>query len=160
LRLSAIRQSWEPAIRWVFHFVSRFTRDMTLGVRGLVIDQEGKVFLIKHSYVAGWYLPGGGVERGETVRDALVRELHEEGNIELTGTPEFFDFYFNARESARDHVALFVVRDFRQTAEPVPDYEIIAHGFFAPDALPEDTTPGTRARIAEVLRGVPVAERW
>jgi hypothetical protein len=57
-------------------------------------------------------------------------------------------------------VVLFVVRAFRQTAEPVPDREIVAHGFFAPQALPQDTTISTRARIAEVLDGAPVAETW
>jgi 8-oxo-dGTP pyrophosphatase MutT (NUDIX family) len=133
---------------------------MTLGVRGLVLDAEGRVFLVKHSYVAGWYLPGGGVERGETGQQALVRELREEGNIELTGAPVLFGFYYNPKDAPRDHVALFVVRDFRQSAAPLPNHEIVAHGFFAPDALPEGTTPATRARLAEVLRGAPVAERW
>ena len=57
-------------------------------------------------------------------------------------------------------MALYVVRDFRQTAPPVPDHEIVAHGFFAADALPSDTTAGTRARIAEVLGGAPASERW
>jgi len=57
-------------------------------------------------------------------------------------------------------VALYVVRDFRQAAAPVPDHEIIAHGFFAVDALPNDTTAATRARIVEVLGGAPVSERW
>ena len=51
----------------------------------------------------------------------------------------------------RDHVAVYVVREFRQTAAPVPNHEIVAHGFFPLDALPHDTTAGTRARIAEVL---------
>jgi ADP-ribose pyrophosphatase YjhB (NUDIX family) len=125
-----------------------------------VLDPQGRVFLVKHSYVAGWYLPGGGVEHGETLREALARELREEGNIEIAAAPELFGFYFNPKDSTRDHVALFVVRDFRQTAAPVPDHEIIAHGFFAPDAMPDDTTAATRARIGEVLHGAPVTERW
>jgi hypothetical protein len=57
-------------------------------------------------------------------------------------------------------VAVFVVRDFRQSAAPVPDREIIQHGFFAVDALPNDTTAATRARIIEILGGAPVSERW
>ena len=160
MSFSSLRRACEPLIRFALHSVWRFSRGVTLGVRGLVIDAEGKVFLVKHSYVAGWYLPGGGVEQGETAREALERELHEEGNIELAGAPELFGFYFNPKDSPRDHVALFVVRRFRQIAAPVPDHEIVAHGFFPPDALPEDATPATRARIAEVLRGAPVPERW
>ena len=142
------------------HLYWRMSRGLTLGVRGLVIDGQDRVFLIKHTYVSGWHLPGGGVEPGETVVDALARELKEEGNIELAGKPAQFGIYFHPTVSRRDHVVLFVVRDFRQPAAPVPDYEIMAHGFFLRDALPHDTTRATRARIAEVMSGAPVSARW
>jgi 8-oxo-dGTP pyrophosphatase MutT (NUDIX family) len=151
----------ERALRRALHLYWRFSRGMTLGVRGLVIDDEGRVVLVKHTYVAGWQLPGGGVEPGETVHDALARELKEEGNIELLAPPPtLHGVFFNTRVSRRDHVVLFVVRHFRQPAPPLPDREIMAHGFFAPDALPHDTTAGTRARIAEVMMGAPVSPRW
>ena len=150
----------EIIIGRTLHFYWRFARGMTLGVRGLVIDREGRVFLVKHSYTRGWHLPGGGVEIGETILEALARELAEEGNILLTGPPQFHGVFFNPRISRRDHVALFVVRDFRQDAAPAPTREIVAHGFFPLDAMPGDTTAGTRARIAEVLGGAPVSDRW
>ena len=133
------------------HLYWRFARGLTLGVRAVVLDSGGRVFLIKHSYTNGWHLPGGGVEAGETLLDALVRELAEEGNIELTGPPLLHGVFFHPLYSKRDHVTIYVVRDFRQTSEPKPNREIAAHGFFAPDALPADTTSDTRARIAEVL---------
>jgi 8-oxo-dGTP pyrophosphatase MutT (NUDIX family) len=158
--MDTIRRTFEPLLRRVLHFYWRFARGMTLGVRGLVLDGEGRVFLVKHSYITGWYLPGGGVETGETVLAALVRELREEGNITLTSAPVLHGVYFNGRVSRRDHVALYVVRAFRQDAPPTPNSEIVAHGFFAPDALPADTARGTRERIAEVLHGAPVAEQW
>src|SRR5262245_15585194 len=148
------------ALQRVLHAYRRFARVVTLGVRGLVIDEEGRVFLVNHSYVSGWYLPGGGVEVGETMIEALARELQEEGNIEMTAPPQLHGLFFNDRVSRRDHVALFVVRAFRQSAVPVPRREIIGHGFFALDALPDGTTAATRARIAEVLGGAPVTERW
>jgi 8-oxo-dGTP pyrophosphatase MutT (NUDIX family) len=149
-----------PALRRVLHAYWRFARAVTLGVRGLVIDEEGRVFLVNHSYVSGWFLPGGGVEVGETMSEALARELQEEGNIEMTAPPQLHGLFFNDRVSRRDHVALFVVRAFRQSAVPVPGREISGHGFFALDALPDGTTAATRARIAEVLGGAPVTERW
>ncbi|MGC1875686.1 MAG: NUDIX domain-containing protein, partial [Pseudolabrys sp.] len=128
--------------------------------RAMLIDGTGRIFLVKHSYVDGWHLPGGGVETGETLLEALTRELAEEGNIRLGAVPQLYGVYFNKRASRRDHVALFIVRDFRQDGNPKPNYEIIAHGFFPNDALPEDATRATRARVAEVFGGAAVSELW
>jgi 8-oxo-dGTP pyrophosphatase MutT (NUDIX family) len=158
--LDAIRRPFEPAIRRFLHAYWRHSRGLTLGVRGLIFDGEGRVFLVKHSYISGWHLPGGGVEKGETLIAALDRELREEGNIEPTEPPVLHAVYFNRRVSRRDHVALFVVRSFRQIAPPQPNSEIIAHGFFAPKELPADTSRATRERIAEVLTGRAAAEIW
>jgi 8-oxo-dGTP pyrophosphatase MutT (NUDIX family) len=144
----------------LIHFYWRFSRGLTLGVRAVVLDGDGRVFLIKHSYADGWQLPGGGVEAGETLLEALARELAEEGNIKLTGPPVLHGIYFHPFYSNRDHVTIYVVRDFRQTAPPIPNREIKAHGFFPLDGLPPDTTAGTRARIAEVTAGKPASERW
>jgi 8-oxo-dGTP pyrophosphatase MutT (NUDIX family) len=160
MTLGPIRQTLEPLIRRLLHLYWRFARGLTLGVRAMVVNSAGEIFLVKHSYVAGWHLPGGGVEAGETILEALARELDEEGGIALSGTPALHAVYYNPRDSRRDHVALFVVRSFRQDAPPRPGHEIVAHGFFAPAALPPDTTRGTRARIAEVFDSVAISERW
>ena len=160
MHLELIRRPVEPIIRRVLHFYWCLARGLTVGVRALVVDAEGRVFLVKHSYVSGWHLPGGGVETGETLTMALARELREEGNIELIGAPTLFAIYFNRRVSRRDHVAIYVVRSFRQTAPPQANNEIVAHGFFAPNSLPSETTASTRQRIAEVLGGRPAAELW
>jgi len=158
--LDELRRKLEPLLRRVFHFYFRFARGATLGAVGMVIDGSNRVFLVKHSYVSGWHMPGGGVETGETLLTALTRELSEEGNIVITGKPVLHGMFHNRRISRRDHVALYIVRDFRQDAPPTPNREIVAHGFFPIDALPPDTTRAVRARIAEVFAGVPVSELW
>jgi 8-oxo-dGTP pyrophosphatase MutT (NUDIX family) len=158
--LKRLRHTIEMTLQRMADVVGRLTRGMTLGVRALVIGPDGRIFLVKHSYVSGWHLPGGGVEPGETLIDALVRELREEGNLEPTAPPALHGMFFNDSLSPCNHVAVFVVRDFRQLGAPVPDYEIIAHGFFGLDELPNDTTAATRARIIEVIGGAPVRERW
>ena len=155
-----LRRALEPVIRPAMHTYWRFARPATLGARALVIDGQGRVFLVKHSYIDGWHLPGGGVETGETIGEALARELAEEGNIRLTRPPRLHGMYFNKRVSRRDHVALFIVREFVQEQPPQPNREIVAHGFFAREALPEDTGRATRARIAEVFDGAEVSELW
>src|SRR6185295_18390640 len=85
--------------------LSRFRRAMTLGVRAAAFDAQGRVFLVKHSYAPGWYLPGGGVEPGETFEIAAARELMEEGGIALGAPPQLFGLYLNRTISLRDHVA-------------------------------------------------------
>ncbi len=155
-----VRRRFEPVIRRLMHAYWRLARGLTVGVRAAIFDGEGRVFLVKHSYVPGWHFPGGGVETGETLLAALERELREEGNIELTDPPVLHAVYFNRRVSRRDHVALYVVRSFRQSAPPKPNSEIVAHGFFATNALPFDTSRATRERIAEILTGRPAAEIW
>jgi ADP-ribose pyrophosphatase YjhB (NUDIX family) len=74
----------------LMHLYWRFSRGLTLGVRGMAIDAHGRIFLIKHSYVPGWHLPGGGVEPHESMREALDREMMEEGNIKFLQEPRLF----------------------------------------------------------------------
>jgi 8-oxo-dGTP pyrophosphatase MutT (NUDIX family) len=158
--LHSLRRRFEPALRRIFHLYWRFARGMTLGVRGVVLDSDGRVFLVKHSYVAGWHLPGGGVEVGETFLDALRRELAEEGRIEVLGEPALHGLFLNSHVSRRDHVAVYLIRNFRQDRLPEPNREIIACGFFEAAALPPETTPGTRLRISEALEGRARIATW
>ena len=158
--LQHLRKRLEPQLRRAFHLYWRIARGMTLGVRGVVLDDDSKVFLVRHSYVAGWHLPGGGVEVGETFLEALRRELVEEGRIELTGEPVLHGLFFNGHVSRRDHVAVYVVRQFRQDRLPKPNHEIVECGFYAAGALPAETTRGTRLRIAEVLDGTTPIATW
>lgn len=155
-----LRRRFEPQLRRLFHLYWRFARGMTLGVRAVVIDDKGRVFLVRHSYVAGWHLPGGGVEVGETFLEALRRELVEEGRIELTGEPVLHGLFFNVHVSPRDHVAVYIVEQFRQDGMPEPNREIVECGFFPAGGLPAETTRGTRLRIAEVLDGVARVATW
>src|SRR5438105_2940392 len=160
MTLSSLRKQFEPVLRRIFHLYWRIARGMTLGVRGVVVDGEGRVFLIQHTYVSGWHLPGGGVEAGETFLEALTRELMEEGRIELTAEPDLHGLFFNSHVSRRDHVAIYIVREFRQDRMPEPNREIVASGFFEAGALPAETTRGTRLRISEVLEGRARIATW
>ncbi|MFU0505514.1 NUDIX domain-containing protein [Pseudaminobacter sp. NGMCC 1.201702] len=156
------RQRGWPALRGrLFHTYFLLRRPMTLGVRGLVHDRSSNsVFLIRHTYVPGWQLPGGGVEAGEIMTESLAREFVEEGNIEFTAPPVLRSFHLNRQASRRDHVAFFLIEAFRQTAPKLPDREIAEAGFFRLDALPEATTPATLRRIAEVFDGVAASPYW
>ncbi len=160
LRLPAGLQRLAPR---VIHGAARFTRPLTMGVRAVILDQrsgEPRVFLVRHSYVAGWHLPGGAVEPGESVGDCLLREVREECAIAVAGTPRLLGLYFNRRASRRDHVAVYVVRDFQVLSPRRPDWEIVGSGFFGRESLPDGTTAATLARLAEVLDGQPAGPDW
>ena len=155
--------AWRLSARLVTrlaHLWFLLARPMTLGVRGLVLDDAGQVMLVKHGYAPGWQLPGGGVEVGETFAAALERELAEEANIVLEGPPTLHGLFLNRPISRRDHVAVYVVRRFRVSGERVPDREIVAARFFSVASLPPDATRGTRSRLAEVLEGAPISPLW
>jgi ADP-ribose pyrophosphatase YjhB (NUDIX family) len=138
----------------------RLSRGLTLGAQGAVIDAEGRILLIRHTYHPGWHFPGGGVERMETVETALTRELDEEAGVELTGKPELFGVYANFRLFPNDHVALFLVRNWRQARAAKPNFEIAELAMFARDALPADINPSTARRIAEIFDGTPRDPMW
>ena len=135
-------------------------RPMTLGARAIALDAHHRVLLVKHTYIAGWHLPGGGIEPGETALDCLRREVAEEGNVALGDEVNLFGFYFNTNVSRRDHVALYVCSGVRQTMPKEPDMEIAAADFFALDALPEDVTPATARRLDEWRRGLVPSGVW
>lgn len=145
----------------LFHTYFLLRRPMTLGVRAIVLDESGQsVFLVRHTYVKGWHLPGGGVERGETFMQALIKELREEGHIELTSPPQLYALYKNAHVSKRDHVALYICRNFRQTKQRQPDREIAEARFFPLADLPEGVTKATIRRLREISLDKQPDELW
>ena len=147
----------------LIHGSARFTRPLTMGVRAVLL-RDGpagtEVFLVRHSYVPGWHLPGGAVEARETVGDAVVREVREECAIAIEGRPDLFGLYFNRAASPRDHVALFRVPRFRVIERRSADWEIAEAGFHPVSALPEGTGSATRNRLAEMLEGRAPSDHW
>jgi ADP-ribose pyrophosphatase YjhB (NUDIX family) len=149
----------EPFTRPLFFALVRVTRGMTLGVRGVVVDGEGRVLLVKHTYVHGWWLPGGGVERGQTAEQALADELRQEAGVLIEGRPTLVSVHSNERFFRGDHVLLYRVDRFT-LADRTAHGEIAAIAWFDPCALPNDTHRATRARLAEVFGGGACDVAW
>lgn len=139
----------------------RLSRGMTLGVRVLVLDREERIALVRHTYVAGWHMPGGGVDPGESLHEAALREVREETGLKLEQELRLHGIYRHASVDPRDHVAQFVARERCAAPELVwPPRELKAAQWFTRDALPDDTTPATRRRLAEMFDGIPASEDW
>jgi ADP-ribose pyrophosphatase YjhB (NUDIX family) len=151
---------FEKALNRAMHLYFRFARPMTLGVRAIALDGQERVLLVRHTYVSGWHLPGGGVESGETLLEALDRELREEGNVDFAGQPALHGVFFNRQASRRDHVAVYVVRPVVSLGPRAADREIAAAEFFSLDALPDETTRATRARLVELFENRPPDPYW
>lgn len=137
----------------------RLRRGLTLGVRIVVHDAEGRILLVRHTYAPGWLFPGGGVERGETAAQAARRELAEEAGIIAAGPMSLFGLYANEENFPGDHVALLVLESFEQQDRKT-SVEIAEMGFFSPQELPVGTTGGTLRRLAEIAGERPPEAVW
>lgn len=157
--IGTIRPWQSRVLMRIVHVYFAIARGMTMGVRAACFDSAGRIFLVRHSYVPGWHMPGGGLERNETAEEALIKELREEGNLRILGRPQLFHIYFNTAASRRDHV-LFYKAQVEQTAPRPADREIVECGFFAIDDLPPGTTDATRRRLAELAGEREPAHVW
>jgi 8-oxo-dGTP pyrophosphatase MutT (NUDIX family) len=148
------------ALGKLLHLSFLLSRPMTLGARIAAFDADGRVMLVRHTYVPGWHFPGGGVEPGETAEAAALREFIEEANGVPGAPASLHGFYFNNRASRRDHVALFVARNASQSAPKRADREIEAAAFFPLADMPEGTSRAVHERLAEICGLAPLSPFW
>ena len=143
--------------------VWRITKPRTIGVRAVLLDQDNRIALVRHTYTDQWYLPGGGVKKGESTAAAIARELAEEVAIENASIERVLGVYYSKRESKDDHIVIFVARagspsgDRLQRADLM---EIEEAEWFALDKLPASTSPATARRIAEYRAGASGMGDW
>ncbi|MEI8394927.1 MAG: NUDIX domain-containing protein [Rhodospirillaceae bacterium] len=137
----------------------RVVRPLTVGVRALAVDGTGRVLLVRHTYIPGWHLPGGRVDKGETAAAAAARELREETGLSADGPFRLLGLYGRFSHGGSDHVAVYVVSAGGGTV-CADGLEIAEARFFPLDTLPEDTAPATCRRIAEYRGVVVTAELW
>jgi 8-oxo-dGTP pyrophosphatase MutT (NUDIX family) len=131
------------------------TRPRTLGVRAIVLSTEGAIVLLRHSYVPGWYLPGGGRASDEDPQAAVLRELREEIGLEDYRAIRHLGHYEHRPTFKRDRLELFLVEGARYRWQPSLEIEEVRE--FDPQALPEDLSVRSRADISLWLaaRGQP-----
>lgn len=139
-------------IRVLFFFFRIFTflfRPVRMGTRVMLI-QDDRVLLIRHTYVPGWYMPGGGLKRGETLEQAIRREAREETGAEM-GELKLLGAFTSFNDYKTDHNIVFLCQDF--TLNGKHDSEIAEARFFPLNELPADIQPGHRRRLEEYQAG-------
>lgn len=136
-------------------------RPRTLGVRAVVHDDADRIALVRHTYADGWYLPGGGVKKGESVAAALAREIEEEIGLRDCTIERLIGIYHSRREYKDDHVVLYAVHTSDPAALRASDgREIATAAWFSPDALPPDVSPATARRIEDYRTGTVGSGNW
>jgi len=131
---------------------------VSLGTRVFAV-QDGRVLLVKMTYLKNWYFPGGGVDRHESLPACAARELIEETGYRARSL-KFHAMYFDNRERASNHVALFYAEGVDRIEGAKPDLEIERAEWFPLNQLPEGLSPATQRRIDEYLRGESPDEIW
>ena len=122
--------------------VWRFT-GRPAGAHAIVLTSTGMLVLVKLRYASGWRPPGGGIKKGETVEQAVLRELREEIGMNRHGAVETG---LVIRDPAGDRV--FIVRDVEYS--PRWSLEVEAVREFDPSHLPLDIAPRARRWIDQV----------
>jgi 8-oxo-dGTP pyrophosphatase MutT (NUDIX family) len=133
-----------------FRIYCFFFRPVRIGVRAMMI-QDGKVWLVRQTYMPGWFMPGGGVKRGETLEDAARREAREETGAAL-GEMKLLGAYTNFTEWKTDHNVVFICHEFEFKGKP--DSEIAELRAFPLDELPDDLWLGHKQRLQEYQSGM------
>ncbi|ODS91829.1 MAG: hypothetical protein BGO83_26435 [Devosia sp. 66-14] len=149
--MSRTMSRWQRVRTGAHLFLVGIRRRMVIGARAVLIDADGRVLLLRHTYMPGWHFPGGGVEPGETAAEAARREAEEETGFRVDGQMRLLGLYLHRSEATdRDHVAVYVAREFRMVKPFSANGEIAEIGWFPLSQPPEGVDPGTARRIAEL----------
>ena len=141
-------------------FLIRWISPVTIGVRA-ICTRDNRVLLVRHTYHPGWFLPGGAVDKGETLQEAIAREVHEETGV-VAKEATFKGMFLSLHGGRSDHIALFTITDFELASQAAIHLgsEIAEVSFFALDTLPPDTSPASLRRIKEWQGGVDRSDKW
>lgn len=117
-----------------------------------IIFAEGRILLALRRNINWWNLPGGGMEHGETVDEAMRREVHEETGLEIE-VERLVGVY--SKPQKHEVVLTFLCRVVGGMLTETE--ESCECRYFAPDALPANTLPKHRQRVEDALLNLPHA---
>jgi ADP-ribose pyrophosphatase YjhB (NUDIX family) len=131
------------------------TAPIRLTVTVVLPDEQGRLLLVRRADNGQWVLPGGGVDSGERVVEAAVRECEEETGIHarpvnligIYSNPDVVISYGGGKRTYQVVSIAFLCEpmygELRVTEETT------AFGYFRPDALPEPFAETHRERVRD-----------
>jgi ADP-ribose pyrophosphatase YjhB (NUDIX family) len=155
---SMVRNLLYKILNFIRNFTYRIIGAKTVGARALVV-KNNEVLLVRHTYQKGWCTIGGTVDKNESPRAALLRELVEEVGVIVLEKPELFGLYHNKNHKRDDYVAFYIVNDFEMQKNSTSS-EIAEKKWFPLGNLPPDITPSTLKRIEEYLDQREKSDKW
>ena len=121
-------------------------KKFTVSVGAVVTNERNQVLLLDHVFRpgSGWGIPGGFIEHGEQIDEAIRRELMEETGLELENVRIY-------RTKTSGQRLEFLVRATGKGTAEVKSIEIKRLGWFEKDKLPEKMSKSQKEIILEVL---------
>lgn len=152
------RPFWQNMALAVRLAVQAVAAPVAFGAHAMIEDDKGRVLLVRHTYMPGWFFPGGGVQRGETAADAVHRELFEEVGLQRCDSCELFGLYTRRHVWVTNVIALFRIRGAEFAFSP--NAEIAEVRFFPTDFPPTSIGAGALRRFAELRGEAPKSGYW
>ena len=121
-----------------------------VGVGALIVNERGELFLARRGPLAKnerglWEFPGGSVEFGERLADALKREIREEYGVEIEVGP-LLDVSDHILPEEQQHWVSpsYICRIISGTPQIMEAGKCTEIGWFAVERMPDDLTVVTR----------------
>ena len=140
----------------LMHEVSRhLLKRPVVGILAVARAPDGRIALVRRGDTGEWALPGGTLEWGEVLTDAVGRELREEAGAELTRLGPVVGVYSRPDRDWRFHsVTVVVEADIAQElGEAKNALEIRDARLFRPDEVPEPLSMGHTDMLRDALAG-------
>jgi len=96
-------------IKIVKEVTRHLLRRPVVGIAAAARTDDGRWLLIRRGDTGQWALPGGTLEWGETLREAIVRELAEEAGVDEVALGEVLGVYSDPNRDPRFHAVTIVV---------------------------------------------------
>jgi 8-oxo-dGTP diphosphatase len=156
---TVLRQSRSHAVKGLFTLLKEILRHVlrrpVVGIAACARTVDGKWLLVRRGDTGQWALPGGTLDWGETLREAIVREMEEEAGVTVCQVTRLAGVYSRPDRDPRFHGVTVVVecRIGAPVKPPVNPLEITEVGLFSADEIPGPLAMGMEDMLQAGMTG-------